>query len=88
MKVKYDYSKLRGRIIEKFKTLTNFAKAMGMSLPAVTQRLKNLTYFKQDEIDKACVILNIENYNIADYFFTQLVQKNWNTIKEIKKSTS
>ena len=30
----------------------------------------------KDEIDKACVILNIENYNIADYFFTQLVQKN------------
>jgi len=76
MKRKYDYSKLRGRIIEKFKTLTNFAKAMNMSLPAVTQRLKNLTYFKQDEIEKACLILSIDNKHIADYFFTQIFQKN------------
>lgn len=73
----YDYSKLRGRIIEIFKTQTAFAKAIKMSNAAISSRLNNKTYFDQNEIIKVCEVLNIKIEDIQVYFFKFKVQKNW-----------
>lgn len=71
----YNYNKLRGRIKEKFNTQESFAKAIGMSQIALSQRLNNSTKFTQDEIIKACRLLDINDSDISTYFFTRIVQK-------------
>ena len=70
----YDYSKLMGRIVEKFTTQSRFAKAMGMSEHSMSNKLNNNVPFKQGEISKACSVLDIAVYDIPDYFFTLKVQ--------------
>lgn len=71
----YDYNKLRGRIKEKFETQAQFAKSMKMSEVALSQRLNNITKFTQDEITRACVLLNIDDSKIYQYFFARKIQK-------------
>lgn len=72
----YNLNKLKGRIIEKFGTQGNFAKAMGMSERTVSLKLDNQVDWKQSEIVKACELLEIPKEEIADYFFTLKVQQN------------
>ena len=70
----YNLNKLKGRIIEKFGTQRNFAKAMGMSERTLSLKLDNQVDWKQSEIVKACELLEIPKEEIADYFFTLKVQ--------------
>lgn len=70
MKTKFDYSKLRGLIIEKYGTCANFARAMGFSCGALSARLKNLTGWKDSEIYRACELLGVVPEEIPIYFFT------------------
>ena len=56
-KIMYNYSKLKGRVTECFDTQENFANAMGMSRVSISQKLNNISYFSQYEIDKACELL-------------------------------
>lgn len=72
----YDYSKLRGRIKEKFGTQENFATALKLSATALSQRLNNISKFTQDEIVLACQLLQIRDADAFDYFFTRKIQKN------------
>lgn len=72
----YDYSKLRGRIKEKFGTQENFAAALKLSSTALSQRLNNVNKFTQDEIVLACHLLQIRDADAFDYFFTRKIQKN------------
>ncbi len=70
----YDYSKLKGRIVEKYETRSNFAKAMCVSTHSLSKKLNGRTPFRQSEISRACELLCIEAPQISEYFFTQLVQ--------------
>ena len=70
-KVRFDYSKLRGRIREKVGTQKKFAELMGISNTSVTIKLKNKSYFDQAEIFRAVDILGIEEGSVSDYFFTE-----------------
>lgn len=70
----YNLNKLKGRIIEKFGTQGNFAKAMKMSERTLSLKLDNQVDWKQSEIVKACELLEIPKEEIADYFFTLKVQ--------------
>lgn len=70
----YDYSKLMGRIIEKFGTRGRFSAAMGMSERSMSLKLNGKVPFKQPEISKACTLLEIEDSDIYPYFFTLEVQ--------------
>ena len=65
-----DYSKLNGRIIEKFGTRGAFATAMGWKLEALSRRLNNKTRWQTDEYIKACDLLDIQPKEIYAYFFT------------------
>lgn len=49
----YQYDKLRGRIIEKYGTQGNFAKALGLSSNSVSKKLNCRTGFTQEEMGTA-----------------------------------
>ncbi len=66
----FEYSKLRGKIRERFTTQEAFAGAMEMSTVSLSQRLNGKLEFTQDEIFKACELLSIEMKEIDEYFFT------------------
>ena len=70
----YNYSKLRGKIIEKFGTYKNFAKAMDTSERTLSLKLNNKIFWKQDEIEKAIELLTINKKDILIYFFNINVQ--------------
>lgn len=69
----YDYIKLKARIMEKFRTQEDFAKAMGMSLPALNQRLNGAVSWRSPEMAKACELLGIDMPDMWIYFFTEKV---------------
>lgn len=69
----FNYSKLRGRIREKFSTQENFAKEMDMAMTSLSFKLNNKVYFSQLEINKACQLLDIKDDEVTAYFFTEEV---------------
>lgn len=71
----YDYSKLQGKIIEKYNNNYIFAEKMNLSERTMSLKLNNKVDFKQKEIIKACKLLKIPNKEISDYFFKKKVQK-------------
>lgn len=70
----FDYSKLKGRIIEMFQTQYSFAKAMGWSERTLSLKLNNLRSWKQPEICKALELLQLSVQDMPEYFFAEKVQ--------------
>ena len=70
----FDYSKLRGRIVEKYGTQIAFSKAMGVSERTLSLKLNGKIYFSQDEIISISKLLDIPRDEIQLYFFVQEVQ--------------
>ena len=71
----HDYSKLRGRIVEKFGKYYVFAEALGVSTHTLSERLNNQSAWSHDDMSKAIVLLEIPDGEVGAYFFTPLVQK-------------
>ena len=71
----FDYSKLRGKIVEKYRTQNEFAKAINISNRAMSLKLNNLIGLSQDDIIKWCSMLDIEENQIGEYFFKIEVSK-------------
>lgn len=69
----FDYSKLRGKIREIYKTQEAFANAMGCSTATISSKLNCNVDFTQDEIAKAVAALRLSMEDIPTYFFTELV---------------
>lgn len=65
----YNYSSLSGKIVEKFGTQYRFAEAMGLSEHTISQKLNKKQQWKQNEILKACELLEIRKEEIPKYFF-------------------
>lgn len=63
------YSKLRGRIVEKYGSQINFAKAMGMSETTLSYRMTGKLPWSQDEMVMAMDLLAVPIEEVADYFF-------------------
>ena len=72
--MKFDYNKLHGRIIEKYKTQSKFAVAMGWSERTLSLKLNNERDWKQSDIIKAVKLLCIIDKDIPIYFFNTKVQ--------------
>lgn len=68
--VSFNYDKLIGKIIEKFKTRENFAIQAHMSIPTLINKLSGKVDFKSKEIFNFCKLLNIPLDQIH-YFFYQ-----------------
>ena len=65
----YDYSKLRGRIVEKYGTITAFARVLGISKTTVSLKLKNEIGFSRDDIVEWSELLDIPEEEYTLYFF-------------------
>lgn len=70
----YDYSALMGRIVQYFRTQARFAEAMGLSERSMSLKLNNKASWRQDEIIKACRLLEIPDEEVHAYFFVLDVQ--------------
>lgn len=70
----YDYSKLRGRIVEKFGTLKAFSEGMGWSERTNGLKLGGSVEWSQSDIIKACELLGINTKDMQAYFFKIVAQ--------------
>ena len=67
--MKYNYSKLLGRIKECGLTQEQLAKAIGKDKSTISAKVNNQFSFNQKEMDDICRVLDISNDEIGDYFF-------------------
>lgn len=74
-KREFDYSKLKGRIVEKYGTQRRFAKANHISDRTMSLKLNNEVRLSQEEILDWCEKLAIEPKDVHIYFFTPKVSK-------------
>lgn len=70
----YDYSKLRGKIVEKFGTQQAFALTMKWSERTLSLKINGKRFWNQADIEQASQLLEIQTEEVADYFFNQNVQ--------------
>lgn len=68
----FDFSKLRGRIVEKYGSCARFATAMGHSKVWLSSRLNNIVPWRAEEIREAAALLDIAPEEIQAYFLTPL----------------
>ena len=73
--VEFDYSSLRGAIVKNYGTQKSFAHAMNMSERTLSLKLNNHIFFNQEEMIKATKLLNGQNADLKEFFFTQKVQE-------------
>lgn len=69
----YDYSKLCGRIKERFSTQALFAEALHIGESTLSLKLNNKAEWTQDEMTKAMILLGVDCVDVKDYFFTHSV---------------
>lgn len=65
----YEYNKLRGRIVEKYRSQAAFARAIGITKYAFSRKMTNKTAISQEDIILWCQLLDIDRKEIGDYFF-------------------
>lgn len=65
----YSYNKLRGRIIEKYGSQRAFARELGMSYVAVSNKMTGKVGFSQDDIIEWMNLLDIKTKDVGEYFF-------------------
>ena len=63
------YTKLRGKIVEKYHTQSAFADAMGINKATLNGKLNNRSQWTAEEIVKACGLLDIPLSEAHLYFF-------------------
>jgi len=64
----YDYSKLRGRIVEKFGTYAAFFKMLDITDVQASKKLNGKAGFSQDDMVEWSKLLDIEIGDIGIYF--------------------
>lgn len=67
--MKLEYSKLRGKIIEKYGTQGNFAAAAGVSEISVSRKMAGKTSFSKYDMETWCDLLDIDRKDVGIYFF-------------------
>ena len=69
--MKFNHSKLLGRMREYGFTQETLAKEIGINESTLNSKLNGRAYFSTKEIDKICKILNISSDEIGAYFYAQ-----------------
>lgn len=67
------FSRLRGRIIEKFGTIGNFAEKTSKSRVSVSNKLSGETDISREDICEWAKLLEISDEEISHYFFEDKV---------------
>ena len=70
----FNYSKLKGKIVEMYGSQTKFAEILNISTSSLSKKMNGKTDWTQSEILCACDCLNIDKTRVADYFFTTKVK--------------
>ncbi len=70
----FDFSKLRGKIVEKYGSQTEFAKAMSWSDRTLSCKMNGKIPWKQTDICSAIELLGLSGNDIQEYFFSMKVQ--------------
>ena len=75
-KIEFDFSRLVGRIVERFGSRRAFCNAAGISETVLSGRLNNQSSFRDYEIFRFCEpeLLDIKDDEVVAYFFTQKVR--------------
>lgn len=68
--MKFDYSELKGRIVAKFGTQSEFSRKLGINESYLSMKLTTRG-FSPDEILKISELLDISKEEIGKYFFCQ-----------------
>ena len=66
----FDYSKLEGRIVEKYKNKVNFCKATNTNYGTFTSKVRGDSEFSASEIINIMNALDVPYDKIPEYFFT------------------
>lgn len=69
--MKFDYSKLLGRIKECGYTQENLAKAIGINKATLSAKLNNKNAFTIPETANICRLLDISKYEIGEFFYAE-----------------
>lgn len=69
----FEYSKLRGKIVEKYGSQQEFAKALSISENTLSLKLNNKVRFTSDDIIQISDLLDIDKNEVGIYFFTSKV---------------
>lgn len=64
------YTELRGRIVQKYGTIGNFAKAVGITRAMLSLKLNGHSQFTQQQISDWSKLLEIPVKEIGRFFFT------------------
>lgn len=76
-KTEWDFSRLKGKIIEKYGSIQNFASQLnGLSYTSLCYKINNKIDFRQTEVYRISILLGIEREDIEKYFFEEKVEKN------------
>lgn len=67
----FNYSKLRGRIIEMYGSQKKLAEQMGTTNETLSRKMQGKAYFRQNEIYKMAKLLDIKTEQIDSYFFCE-----------------
>ena len=74
--IKFDYSKLRGKIREKFGSYEKLDSEISFTTVTLSRKLNNKGYFGSNEIMELIEALDIEEEEVNEYFFNVKVRKN------------
>ena len=66
--------RLRGRIVEKYGRISDFATAMGVSQSAMSLLLNGKSGWRGDKIEEAIRLLDIPSGEVAYYFFPKVCE--------------
>ena len=78
-RIEFDYSKLRGRIREKFGSYKNLDPHISFSTVSLSNKLNNKTYFNNSEMIELAKALEIEDEELSVYFLSLTVRKDKHT---------
>lgn len=70
----FNYDRLRGRIIEKYRSQLEFSRAMGWSERTLSLKMTGKRFWKQPEICRAIKLLDLSVDDVNEYFFDEKVQ--------------
>ena len=71
----YNYSRLRGRIVEKLGSQQALSKSIGVSMRSISLKMNHKREFTQDDMVKICRALDLNLAEIPNYFFVENAQK-------------
>ena len=66
---KYEYRKLRGRIVERYGTMKKFAEEMDISEVSLSNKLNCVTGISQSDIERWSAALGIEVAEYGAFYF-------------------